>query len=95
MYHTDEQSQGDHIAKALCDMLEHFTSIEDVTAWPSNVLDVLLVLTLALKKLNQAAGTRKETPALQVVIQEMQGIFSEAQKGLTLTQPSRRMNRLV
>jgi len=75
LYRTDDQRQYHNSVKNVCDMLQHMIVAGKVTNWPSNVLDIFIVLALAMKRLKERSSGN---PALELVMRQMRDIFMDA-----------------
>jgi len=87
LYMTDDESQHEHGIAVLCNMLGCTLIRGGFTAWPSHILDILMVLPLSIKRLRERR--KDETPTPQQVQSEMLSIFHEAATNRLIAQTAR------
>lgn len=77
LYRTDDESQKEHIAVTLCEILQQVL-LEGLTAWPSELLDILLVIPHAIRQIRQEDQAGMILPEAHDVAAQIRQIFLEA-----------------
>lgn len=83
LYATDDRSQQQNIVGTLCDMLQYVVGDCAMVSVPANIVDILIVFSIATKRLFQDPAYQQKGPTPQRVSKEMRSIFNAEKNNIS------------